>query len=181
MRAIDVTPSTASLITPGSVPNLKRMTVAGELINPALVPLWVDRLELLNAYGLSENTQFNWRHIIEKGQNPQNIGRPIDTTTAFVLKPGTTELSPLLVPGELHLGGHQLARGYLNRPEKTREAFITNPFGPGRLYRTGDLVITHVDGSIETIGRSDFSLKINDQRSRPWGVKFHYSIAPSGS
>lgn len=167
INTIDVTPSTAFLITPGSVPNLKRMTVAGELINPALLPQWIDRLELLNAYGLSENTQFNWRHTIKNGQNPQNIGRPIDTTTAFVLKPGTTELSPLLVPGELCLGGHQLARGYLNRPEKTREAFIANPFGPGRLYRTGDLVITHVDGSIEMIGRIDFSVKINDQRVDP--------------
>lgn len=164
---IDVTPSTALFITPSSVPNLKRMTVAGELINPALVPPWIDRLELLNAYGLSENTQFNWRHTIAQGQNPQNIGRPIDTTTVFVLKPGNTELSPLLVPGELCLGGHQLARGYLNRPEKTREAFIANPFGPGRLYRTGDLVVTHADGSIEMIGRIDFSVKINDQRVDP--------------
>lgn len=49
INTIDVTPSTATLITPGSVPNLKRMTVAGELINPALVPVWIDRLELMNA------------------------------------------------------------------------------------------------------------------------------------
>ena len=143
------------------------MTVAGELINPALVPVWVDRLELMNAYGLSENTQFNWRRRIKPRQNPQDIGRPIDTTTAFVLKPGTVELSPLLVPGELCLGGHQLARGYLNRPEKTKEVFIDNPFGPGRLYRTGDLVLTHANGSIEMIGRIDFSVKINDQRVDP--------------
>jgi amino acid adenylation domain-containing protein len=117
--------------------------------------------------GLSENTQFNWRHIIENGQNPQNIGRPSDTTTSYVLKPGTTELAPILVPGELCLGGHQLARGYLNRPEKTKEVFIDNPFGPGKLYRTGDLVLTCADGSIEMIGRIDFSIKINDQRVDP--------------
>ena len=159
------------------------MTVAGELINPALVPMWIDRLELMNACGyplsiswslvnteidgLSENTQFNWRHVIDKGQNPQIIGRPSDTTTVYVLRPGTVELAPLLIPGELCLGGFQLARGYLNRPEKTSEAFINNPFGPGRLYRTGDLVVTHVDGSIEMIGRIDFSIKINDQRIEP--------------
>jgi len=164
INTIDVTPSTAALITPGTVPCLERMTVAGELIKPALLPAWIDRVELLNAYGLSENTQFNWRHVMERGQNPQNIARPSDTTTSYVLVPGTTRLSPLLVPGELCLGGHQLARGYLNRPERTREAFISNPFGPGRLYRTGDMVVAHEDGSIEIVGRIDFQVKINDQR-----------------
>ena len=81
--------------------------------------------------------------------------------------PDTTLLAPLLVPGELCLGGHQLSQGYLNRPEKTREVFIDNPFGLGKLYRTGDLVITYADGSIEMVGRIDFSIKINDQRVDP--------------
>lgn len=167
INVIDVTPSTALLIEPGTVPCLRRMTVAGELINPALIPMWVDKLELLNAYGLSENTQVNWRREMVQGQNPQNIGRPSDTTTAFVLEPGTTRLSPLLVPGELCLGGDQLAIRYINRPEKTAEAFIENPFGPGRLYRTGDMVIAHEDGSIEMVGRIDFQVKINGQRVEP--------------
>lgn len=167
INVIDVTPSTALLITPGTVPCLRRMTVAGELINPALIPMWVKEVELLNAYGLSENTQVNWRREMVLGQNPQNIGRPSDTTTAFVLIPGTTKLSPLLVPGELCLGGHQLAVRYLNRPEKTAEAFIDNPFGWGRLYRTGDMVVAHEDGSIEMIGRIDFQVKINGQRVEP--------------
>lgn len=167
INTIDVTPSTATLITPGTVPCLRRMTVAGELINPALIPDWIDRLELLNAYGLSENTQFNWRQIMKSDLNPQNIGRPSDSTTSYVMLPGTQTLAPLLVPGELCLGGHQLARGYLNRPEKTREAFFPNPFSPGRLYRTGDMVITQENGSIELIGRIDFQVKINDQRVEP--------------
>ncbi|KAH6658496.1 hypothetical protein BKA67DRAFT_591458 [Truncatella angustata] len=167
INVIDVTPSTALLIKPGTVPCLRRMTVAGELINPALIPMWVDHLELLNAYGLSENTQVNWRREMVLGQNPQNIGRPSDTTTSFVLVPGSTELTPLLVPGELCLGGDQLAVYYINRPEKTAEAFITNPFGPGRLYRTGDMVVAHEDGSIEMLGRIDFQVKINGQRVEP--------------
>lgn len=167
INVIDVTPSTALLIKPGTVPCLRRMTVAGELINPALIPMWVDKLELLNAYGLSENTQVNWRREMVLGQNPQNIGRPSDTTSSYVLVPGTTELTPLLVPGELCLGGDQLAVYYINRPEKTAEAFIDNPFGPGRLYRTGDMVVAHEDGSIEMLGRIDFQVKINGQRVEP--------------
>lgn len=167
INVIDVTPSTALLIEPGTVPCLKRMTVAGELINPALIPTWGHELELLNAYGLSENTQVNWRRRMVMGQNPQNIGRPSDTTTAYVLTPATTELSPLLAPGELCLGGHQLAIHYINRPDKTTEAFVPNPFAPGLLYRTGDMVVAHADGSIEMVGRIDFQIKIDGQRVEP--------------
>lgn len=184
INVIDVTPSTALLITPGTVPCLKRMTVAGELINPALIPMWVREVELLNAYGLSENTQVNWRREMVLGQNPQNIGRPSDTTTSYVLIPGTTKLSPLLVPGELCLGGHQLAVRYLNRPEKTAEVFIDNPFGPGRLYRTGDMVIAHEDGSVEMVGRIDFQVKINGQRVEPGDsntiIQSHSQVYTSG-
>ncbi|EEH46738.2 uncharacterized protein PADG_02836 [Paracoccidioides brasiliensis Pb18] len=170
VSVIDVTPSTATLIGPTCVPTLRRMTVAGELINPALLPVWMNKLELLNAYGLSEVTQINWRHTMHPKQNPQNIGRPIDSTRSYVLVPGTTRLAAILEPGELCLGGHQLARSYLNRPEKTRESFMRNPFGPGRLYRTGDMVVTHSDGSIEMIGRIDFQVKINGQRVEPGEV-----------
>lgn len=184
INVIDVTPSTALLITPGTVPCLKRMTVAGELINPALIPMWVKEVELLNAYGLSENTQVNWRREMVLGQNPQNIGRPSDTTTSYVLIPGTTKLSPLLVPGELCLGGHQLAVRYLNRPEKTAEVFIDNPFGPGRLYRTGDMVVVHEDGSVEMVGRIDFQVKINGQRVEPGDsntiIQSHSGVYTSG-
>ena len=56
---IDITPSTVVLIEPLSAPVLKRMTVAGEFINPVLNPPWIHRLELLNAYSLSEITQFD--------------------------------------------------------------------------------------------------------------------------
>ena len=173
VSVIDVTPSTASLIDPETVPTLKRLTVAGELINPALLPVWMDRVELLNAYGLSENTQINWRHPMRPDQNPQNIGRPVDSTRSYVLIPGTTQQAAVLEPGELCLGGHQLARSYLNRPEKTNEAFLKNPFGPGRIYRTGDMVVTHSDGSIEMIGRIDFQAKINGQRVEPGETNYY--------
>ena len=74
-------------------------------------------------------------------------------TSSYVLVPGTIRLSPILVPGELCLGGHQLARGYLNDQDKTNQSFHQNPFGTGRLYRTGDYAMCHEDGSIEILGR----------------------------
>ena len=173
VSSMDVTPSLASLMEPESVPSLQRMTLGGELVNPALLPIWTDRLELLNAYGLSEVTQINWRQRLLPGQNHQIIGRPMDSTCSYVLLPGSLQQAALLEPGELALGGHQLAAGYLNQPERTAEAFMQNPFGPGRLYRTGDMVVRHPDGSIELLGRIDFQIKINGQRVEPGETNFH--------
>ena len=91
------------------------------------------------------------------------------------------------MPGELCLGGPQLADGYLNLPGKTREVFISNPFGPGMLYRTGDMVTAHQDGTIEIIGRIDQQTKIDGQRVEPnesnsilqtcWGVVMSSVVA----
>lgn len=128
------------------------------------------------------------RHELKLGENARVIGKPSDSkclhyqkilkryrepgllfsgTTVYVLAPNSLSPSPPLIPGELCLGGHQLAEGYVNLPEKTREVFISNPFGAGRLYRTGDMVIAHEDGTIEMIGRIDQQTKIDGQRVEP--------------
>jgi amino acid adenylation domain-containing protein len=167
INSIDINPTSASLLSPDAVPSLRRMVLGGEMVNPTVIQTWAHRVELLSSYGLSECTQLNWRYRLQPGISAQVIGQPFDTTKASVLKPGTTELSAFLVPGEICLGGAQLARGYLNNPEETRRRFIRNPFGPGRLYRTGDMAVRHADGSIELIGRIDFQVKINGQKVDP--------------
>jgi non-ribosomal peptide synthetase component F len=93
------------------------MVLGGEMVNPTVIQTWEHRVELLSSYGLSECTQLNWRHRLQSNASSRMIGQPYDTTTSYILIPGTTELAPLLVPGELCLGGAQLARGYLARPE----------------------------------------------------------------
>lgn len=168
ISSLEIVPSMADLIDPSSAPShLQRITFGGESISQSLVQRWADRVELVNAYGLSENTQMNWRQVLKSGANHRLIGRPTDSTTSYVLIPGRKEMSPINVPGELCLGGHQLARGYLRDPQKTREVFIDNPFGPGRLYRTGDYVVCHGDGNIEMLGRLDQQTKIGGQRVEP--------------
>ena len=168
ISSLEIVPSMLELIDPSSVPShLRRITFGGESISQSLMQRWANRVELVNAYGLSENTQMNWRQALEIGANHRLIGRPTDTTTSYVLIPESTQLSPINVPGELCLGGHQLARGYHRDPQKTREAFIDNPFGPGRLYRTGDYVVRHSDGNIEMLGRLDQQTKISGQRVEP--------------
>lgn len=166
-NSVDMTSSAATLISPDDVPSLRRMVLGGEMVNPSVVQTWAHRVELLSSYGLSECTQLNWRYKLQNGNSSRIIGQAFDTTTSYILTPNITELSPLLVPGELCLGGSQLARGYLNNPEETEKRFVPNPFGKGRLYRTGDMAVRHADGSVELIGRIDFQVKINGQRVDP--------------
>ena len=78
----------------------------------------------------------------------------------------STQVLPVGVPGELHVGGAGLARNYLNRPELTAERFIPHPFGPAgaRLYRSGDLGRYLPDGEMEYLGRLDHQVKIRGFR-----------------
>lgn len=167
ITSIDMTSSTAKLLSPDNVPSLQRMVLGGEPVSAKVVGIWSHRLELYSSYGLSECTQLNWRQRLRNDDHYRIIGQPFDTTTSYVLEPETTNLCPLLVPGELCLGGAQLARGYLGNEKETLSRFIPNPFSKGRLYRTGDMAVRHADGSIEMVGRSDFQIKINGQRIDP--------------
>lgn len=167
VEALGITPSALSLLHPSDVPQLKQITLVGERIPPTLVAQWAPHVELRNTYGLSECTQLNFGTRLTATSNPRVIGRPGDTTSAYVLKPGSVDLAPRGVMGELCLAGPQLGSGYLNEFERTARAFIDNPFGRGRLYRTGDSAKMHHDGSFEIFGRIDFQAKINGQKVEP--------------
>ncbi|KAG5811425.1 hypothetical protein H9Q74_013570 [Fusarium xylarioides] len=171
--ALGITPSALSLLSPKDVPNLKSITLVGEQTPQELVNTWssVKGLTLRNTYGLSECTQLNFGRPLATVDghvpNPRILDPPIDTTSVFILRHGTTELSPLLVFGELCLAGPQLAKGYINEPGLTEKAFIDNPFGPGKLYRTGDKARWLPNGQIEIEGRVDMQVKINGQKVEP--------------
>ncbi|KAK1988893.1 hypothetical protein LZ30DRAFT_818068 [Colletotrichum cereale] len=182
--SLGITPSALSLLKPDEVPVLKQITLVGEQIPQDLVEIWSarDGLHLKNTYGLSECTQLNFGRELraQPGRtiNPRIVGFPSDTTNTVILQQGTTELSPLLVSGELCLAGPQLAEGYVNEPTMTARAFIDNPFGPGKLYRTGDKARRLADGQIEIQGRSDMQAKINGQKVEP--VEIDRFLRPLG-
>ncbi|HSE37929.1 MAG TPA: amino acid adenylation domain-containing protein, partial [Blastocatellia bacterium] len=74
---------------------------------------------------------------------------------------------PIGVVGELCIAGISVGRGYLNDEERTRRAFIEDPFRDERgcrLYRTGDLGRYLEDGNIEFVGRIDDQVKIRGYR-----------------
>jgi non-ribosomal peptide synthetase component F len=60
----------------------------------------------------------------------------------------------------LLIGGTGVGSGYLNLPERTRAAFIPNPFGEGLVYRTGDIVRWLPHGELDYLGRADHQVKI---------------------
>ncbi|KAH9832447.1 Acetyl CoA synthetase-like protein [Teratosphaeria destructans] len=177
--SLGITPSALSTISPEAVPSLKQVTLVGERLTKDQVAKWVDHVEVRNTYGLSEVAQLNFGTRLGPNSNPSNVDHPKDTTSAYVLVPGSVELSPIGVPGELCLVGPQLADGYLNDPERTKRAFLDNPLGPGRMYRTGDMAKMHHDGSFGILGRLDFQAKINGQKVEPGEVDKALSSHPA--
>lgn len=92
-----------------------------------------------------------------------NIGRPLDNTSAFVIDPNDTNIMPRGAVGELCFGGYQVFKGYLNQPDLTAAKIIQHPHY-GRIYRSGDLGILLEDDSILFMGRLDDQVKIRGQR-----------------
>ncbi|MEA2146638.1 MAG: hypothetical protein QOG59_2225, partial [Solirubrobacteraceae bacterium] len=147
-------------------PGLKALC-GGEALPPLLADdLVACGLQLWNMYGPTETTIWSSVARIAEVGMPITLGEPIANTSFHVLDP-VGALTPVGVPGELHIGGLGLARGYRGRPELTAERFIADPFGAtgdARLYRTGDRVRRRADGAIQFLGRLDHQVKLRGYR-----------------
>ncbi|HEY3861188.1 MAG TPA: amino acid adenylation domain-containing protein [Verrucomicrobiae bacterium] len=165
---IQATPATWRLLLdsgwPGS-PSLK-LLVGGEALPAELAAQLLPRCGCLwNMYGPTETTIWSAVSQVVSAQ-AISIGKPIANTELLVLQPNS-QLAPIGVAGELHIGGDGLARGYLGRPELTKKAFLPHPFSDAkgaRLYKTGDLVRYRADRTLEFIGRVDHQVKIRGYR-----------------
>jgi acyl carrier protein len=77
------------------------------------------------------------------------------------------EAVPMMVEGEIYVGGGGVARGYLGRAELTAERFVPDVYGKergGRLYRSGDIGRRLRSGEIEYVGRRDNQVKVRGYR-----------------
>jgi acyl-coenzyme A synthetase/AMP-(fatty) acid ligase len=72
---------------------------------------------------------------------------------------------PLGAPGEIVFSGVCVGRGYVNDPERTKAAFVPDPYRSGRrLYRSGDSGRWLPGGELEFLGRRDSQVKISGFR-----------------
>ncbi|SHE68963.1 amino acid adenylation domain-containing protein [Seinonella peptonophila] len=149
---------------------IRYLLLAGEALLPKQLRKWhkiYPQTRIFNLYGPTEAAVY--ATIKEMDQqtmkcDQSNIGRPMPTTSAYVLD-DQLQLQPVGVVGELYLGGAGVTRGYLNQPQLTKKRFITHPFRSGdRLYRTGDLARWLPNGEIEYLGRDDDQVKVRGYR-----------------
>ncbi|GGV31215.1 non-ribosomal peptide synthetase [Streptomyces spectabilis] len=152
--------------TPGTLPDLKTLTVGADACSAELVARWAPYHRLVNSYGPTEATVVaTWSGPLTADGSAPPIGRRLPDTGVYVLD-GRLRPVPDGVAGELWLSGPSLARGYLNRPALTASRFTADPFGPpgSRMYRTGDLVRRDAQGELHYLGRTDHQLKLRGHR-----------------
>jgi len=168
MKAEEATPDAAAL-------SLRYVIFGGEALEFASLRSWFERHgdsrpQLINMYGITETTVHTTYRPLRRADADEGrgslIGQPIADTPMLVLDP-RGHLSPIGVPGELHIAGVSLAIGYLNRPELTARRFVPDSFGVsvnGKLYRSGDLARRLPNGDIDYLGRIDDQVKIRGFR-----------------
>ncbi|HTM11120.1 MAG TPA: amino acid adenylation domain-containing protein [Verrucomicrobiae bacterium] len=154
-------------------PELRELLWCGEVFpTPALI-YWMQRLphvRFTNLYGPTEATiassYYTIPHCPEDERTPIPIGTACPGEELLVLDDRLQRMAVGEV-GDLYIRGVGLSPGYWRDPEKTRAAFLPNPYGDDasdRIYKTGDLAWTAEDGLVYYVGRADFQIKSRGYR-----------------
>jgi len=153
-----------SEIRPDSMRSLKRVTLAGEAADRAIL----DRSQKVapsvivsNEYGPTENSVVSTYYRCLSPETVNVIGRPIDNVEVWILDPEHNVLPPGIT-GEIFLGGRGLAKGLVGEANRWEESFIQHD--GRRLYRTEDFGRWLPSGNIEFRGRQDRYLKLLGRR-----------------
>jgi amino acid adenylation domain-containing protein len=160
------------LMSEPDLPSLKRVLSCGEVLPAGTLNHWMRRVphaRFTNLYGPTETTiassYFSVPASVEQtGSVP--IGTPCDGEQLLILDDHLEPLPPGAV-GEICIGGVGVSPGYWQDDERTRTAFVRDPFSsrPGdRLYRTGDLGTVDPDGVFHFVGRCDLQIKSRGYR-----------------
>jgi amino acid adenylation domain-containing protein/non-ribosomal peptide synthase protein (TIGR01720 family) len=134
---------------------------------------WYPYIPLLNAYGPTEcSDDVTHYPLHELGQATRGylpIGSPLANTEIALLDTQMQHV-PLLVAGQLCVGGIGVGRGYVHDAARTAQVFVPHPYSqePGaRLYCTGDLARYRHDGTLDFLMRLDHQVKIRGFRIEP--------------
>jgi amino acid adenylation domain-containing protein len=154
---------------PRELPDLRCVSVTGEALKKELVQRWFaaqPAIRLVNAYGLTETSDDTNHEVMDGVPDRERIplGAPINNVSVYVVDEHLS-LVPLGAPGEIVFSGVCVGRGYINDPERTRRAFMADPYREGhRLYRSGDYGRWLPEGKLEFFGRRDSQVKISGFR-----------------
>ena len=159
-----------------ALPELRWMIPTGEPLSVALVKKWYDcypGIKLLNAYGPAEASDDVTTYVValpREGQLAVPVGKPLQNMQVYIMDK-FLHLCPVGVKGEICVSGLGVGKGYWKDEEKTRQAFVPNPFAGGQedadhavLYKTGDFGYYLEDGNIVCTGRADDQVKIRGIR-----------------
>ncbi|WP_116122449.1 amino acid adenylation domain-containing protein [Paraburkholderia sp. BL6669N2] len=147
---------------------LEHVIVAGEVlrISQAIRRFFRStRARLINQYGPTE-THVATEVVLDdaplRWPDLPVIGRPIAGVDVHILDAAGVPV-PLLVPGEVAIGGIVPAIGYVSKPELTEVRFVDDARA-GRVYRSGDRAKWRLDGALEFVGRTDDQVKVRGYR-----------------
>ncbi|MGW6905199.1 non-ribosomal peptide synthetase [Streptomyces sp. NPDC054940] len=148
---------------------LRAVSVTGEELKPALLRRWFachPGVRVVNAYGATEVSDDTMHEFLDSvpEHGPVTLGRMRRNVHGYVLDE-QGGLVPLGATGEIVFSGVAVGRGYVNDPERTRAAFVPDPFRPGqRMYRTGDFGRWLPGGRLQFLGRRDQQVRIRGFR-----------------
>ncbi len=145
--------------------------VNGETLKPSLARKWFDyypEIPLINCYGPTEASDDVTHYFICEKPDP-DLRVPIGNTPIqnfrFHFLDNDLNRVPIGAKGEICISGFGVGKGYVNDPEKTKKAFMQDPFFPDRkMYKTGDIGRVLEDGTIDFFGRKDTQVKIRGYR-----------------
>src|SRR5439155_25225796 len=175
VNVIQVVPSYLEVLVsylkqqPRALLDLRYVSVTGEALKKELVERWFavqSGIKLVNAYGLTETSDDTNHEVMDRVPDRERIplGRPISNVSVYIVDEHLA-LVPLGAPGEIVFSGVCVGRGYINDPERTRRAFMADPYREGRrLYRSGDFGRWLPEGKVEFLGRRDNQVKISGFR-----------------
>lgn len=141
-----------------------KILCGGDLLSETLAnKLLTTNSEVWNMYGPTETTIWSSTKQILKSEEFNNIGKPIDNTSLYILDQWFNPV-PIGAIGNLYIGGHGLAKGYYLNQKLTNEKFIESDKLGERIYDTGDFCKWNNDGDIIFLGRNDNQVKIRGYR-----------------
>lgn len=151
--------------------NLENTDIKNIIIGGAKAErVYSSKYNIINAYGSTEAGIFSFFNI-DKLYDEVPIGVCPTREKLYILDSNMQPANE----GEMYFAGY-MAHSYLNQDDKTKQAFISNPFykedGFSRLYRTGDIGKRDKNNNILFVDRLDMMVKINGQRVEPGEIEF---------